>query len=72
MTQNSKGRKESFAWFREFESLYNIDLRKDKFNMQLNWEVLFPKQKSQCCLKFKTKLHSTPKTTITTKQSKIR
>ena len=51
---------------------HNEGIRKDKFNMQLNWEVLFPKQKSQCCLKFKTKLHSTPKTTITTKQSKIR
>ena len=64
----SFGQTESFAWYRKFELVDNIELQKDKFNMQLNWEVLFPKQKNQCCLKFKTKFHSNPKTTITTKQ----
>ena len=64
----TKGRKESFAWFREFESLYNIDLRKDKFNIQLNWEVLFPNKKIRCCLKLKTEIHPAPRAKPTIKQ----
>tara|TARA_B100000686_G_scaffold355152_1_gene470476 strand:+ start:147 stop:2324 length:2178 start_codon:yes stop_codon:yes gene_type:complete len=47
---------ENFFWHREYELAGNTDLGKDNFNMRLNWEILFPNQKNDCCLKFTTKI----------------
>ena len=49
---------EKFIWHRVFEFSDNINLRKNSFDLELRWEVLFPNRKNKCCLRFKTLIPS--------------
>ncbi len=47
---------ENFSWYREFDFPKNFELKKDKFQIQLFWDIRFPGKKDNCCLTFETNI----------------